>query len=67
MQLSVFQAAPVHRAVVAAPSQTLGDTPAGRAIADRLGDAASTFDIINGRAVQTVDIYGRAIDGKDEN
>jgi hypothetical protein len=66
MQLTVIQGAPVHRQTVAAPSQTLGDTEAGRALAGRLADAASSFDIINGRAVQTTDMYGRAIDGKDE-
>ncbi|HWW27263.1 MAG TPA: hypothetical protein VNZ85_15375 [Caulobacter sp.] len=46
---------------VAAPVQTLGDTQDGRALAETLATAASSFEIVNGRAVQVVDMHGRNI------
>ncbi len=51
---------------VAAQSQALGDSDAGRALADRLANAASSFDVVGNRAVQAVDMYGRPIDGMEQ-
>lgn len=59
-------AVPVRRASVTAQPQTLGDTEAGRALADHLANAASSFDVRGNRAVQAVDLLGRPIGGYGE-
>ncbi len=66
MQVHIIPPAPVHRATVLPRVQTLGDTKAGRNLAARLGDAAATFEIIKGRAVQVVAVDGSPIDGMDQ-
>lgn len=65
MSFSYFQSLSGAVSVAAAP-QTLGDTQAGREMADKLATAASSFEIVNGRAMQVVDMQGRNIDGRQE-
>lgn len=43
---------------VGATSQALGDTEAGRVLAERLTDAAMTFEVVNGRAIQVETLKG---------
>lgn len=57
MSFSFFQSLNGTVSVAAAP-QTLADTQAGREMADRLADAAASFEIVNGRAVQVYSTAG---------
>lgn len=65
MSFSYFQSMSGAVSVAAAP-QTLADTQAGREMADRLGDAAASFEIVNGRAVQVYTTAGAPLPGATE-